>query len=118
MKLFIFILVAVPLFAQDPYWLYDPTMNGKYVGAIGCAKDINNTTLQKNKAILQAKGSLSQTINTQITDEQSRSITVSDELFEEEFNVKTTQTTSSTFTVKKMADYYNNGTYCVWLIKL
>jgi len=54
------IALIVQLNSDEPQWMKDPSMGGKYVGAIGCAQDINNSTQQEKMAILRAKGSISQ----------------------------------------------------------
>ena len=93
-------------------------MSGKYVGAIGCAKDINNTTNQENIAYLRAKGSISQEIQTNVEDTIHHESTLEDDIFEEEFSFESKQTSSTTFETKKMATFlYKNGLLCVWIVK-
>jgi len=104
--------------ANEPLWIMDPSMSGKYVGAIGCAKDMNNTSRQEKIALLRAKGSISQEIETRVEDRMHKDSTFEDDIFEEEFSFVSKQTSSTTFETKKMATYlYKNGLLCIWIIK-
>ena len=119
MKLYLLIVVLfMQLNANEPKWIIDPSMGGKYVGAIGCAKDINNTTHQERIAYLRAKGSISQEIQTKVEDTIHHKSTLEDDIFEEEFSFESKQTSCTTFEIKKMATFlYKNGLLCVWIIK-
>ena len=104
--------------ANEPQWMLDPSMKGKYIGAIGCAKDINNSSQQKKIALLRAKGSISQEIETKVEDKMHHESTLEDDIFEEEFSFESKQKSSTTFETKQMDTYlYENGLLCVWIVK-
>jgi hypothetical protein len=106
------------LHATEPAWLIDPSLHGKYVGAIGCAKKMADVNRQEKIALLRAKGSISQEIETEVEDTAHHETTVDDDIFEEEFNFESKQNSSTTFEIKQMATYhYKNGMLCVWVIK-
>lgn len=119
MRLVLLSLVLVSsMYANEPLWIMDPSMSGKYIGAIGCAKDINNTSRQEKIALLRAKGSISQELDTRVEDKMHHESTLEDDIFEEEFSFESKQTSATTFETKKMATYlYKNGLLCVWVIK-
>jgi len=106
------------LSALEPDWMIDPSMHGKYVGAIGCAKDIGNIVTQEKIALLRAKGSISQEIETRVEDKSHHESTLDNDIFEEEFSFESEQTSSTTFETKQMATYTDeNKLLCVWIIK-
>jgi len=112
------ILLANSVWSNEPLWIMDPSMSGEYVGAIGCAKDMNNTARQEKIALLRAKGSISQEIETRVEDKMHHESTLEDDIFEEEFSFESQQKSNTTFETKKMATYlYKNGLLCIWIIK-
>lgn len=111
-------LLLTQLNAQEPLWLTDPSMHGKYVGAIGCATDIGNVATQEKIALLRAKGSISQEIETDVEDKSHHESTLDNDDFEEDFDFTSEQKSSTTFDIKKMATYINKDKLlCVWIIK-
>jgi len=119
MRLFTFtLLILTQLNASEPLWILDPSMHGKYIGAIGCSPDINNSVRQESIALLRAKGSISQEIDTDIKDSMHKESTLENDIFEEEFSFESEQKSSTTFEIKKMATYlYENGLLCIWIVK-
>jgi hypothetical protein len=112
------LLLLSQLNAKEPAWINDPTMGGKYIGAIGCAKDINNSVRQEKIALLRAKGSISQYIETDIEDKSHHESTLDNDIFEEEFSFESEQKSSTTFETKQMATYLNQDKLlCVWIVK-
>jgi len=119
MKLiFIFLLLLTYLDAKVPMWISNPSLNGKYIGAVGCSKDLNNTSLQEKVAILRAKGLISQEIDIKINVKIKSVHTNEDDVFNEEFDIESEQKSNTFFEIKKMAQYiYKDGKLCVWLVK-
>ena len=119
MRLYILMLsLFAQIYAGEPAWIFDPSMGGKYVGAIGCSVDINNSVRQEKIAKLRAKGSISQEIETNVDDTMHKESTFEDDIFEEEFSFESKQKSATTFETKQMATYlYDNGLLCVWIVK-
>ncbi|SFV58777.1 hypothetical protein MNB_SM-7-1386 [hydrothermal vent metagenome] len=117
-SLMVLAFFSIMLFAKEPVWIKDPTINGRYIGAIGCAKDINNTKLQEKMALLRAKGAISQQIQTEVKDTIEKNTTVDGDIFSEEFGFHTDQKSATTFSIQKMDSYrYSDGLLCVWVVK-
>lgn len=119
MKILVFIISFISyLSAAQPAWLLDPSIGGKFTGAIGCAKVQKREGVQEKMAFLRAKGAISQQIAATVEDKTHMESNLEDDNFDEEFSFESKQTSSSTFEIKKMATYTNaDKLLCVWVVK-
>ena len=111
-------LLSTFALCDTPAWVLDPSMDGKYIGAIGCAKPQKNPQLQKKMALLEAKGAISEELHVSVEDTVQGSTKNEDDMFENEFEFETSQTSFSSFAVKEMDSYTDeNNNLCIWIIK-
>jgi len=116
--LFILLLFNVLSFAQQPDWVKDPSLHGKYVGAVGCAKEMQNKKLQEKIAILRAKGAISREIDVSIYSSIHMKQTLDNNISSEDFGFESNQNSLTTFTIKVMDSYFDKKkNLCVWVVK-
>jgi len=119
MRYFLLLLCIQTLsLAAQPEWLLDPSLKGKYVGAIGCAKEMKNVKLQEKMAILRAKGAISQEIETSVDSSVHLEQKEMNDEFSDDFGFETGQVSQTTFTIETKDKYIDeNKNLCVWVIK-
>jgi len=60
MKILTLCIITLQLLYAAPSWIMDPSLNGKYIGAIGVAKLVNGDKVRQEKiALIKAKSALS-----------------------------------------------------------
>jgi len=114
-KYFVFLSFFVVLYAK-PIWIDDPSMGGKYVGAVGYAQKKVNFKIQERKAFMQAQASLSHMQNLTITD---TSVITIDEFGDENADFSA-EISSDTIILSKEKDRYidEDGSLYIWLIQI
>ena len=118
MRVALLLLSTLQLLANEPSWLIDPSQGGKYRGAIGCTQEIGDRQKQERIALLQAKGALSQQINTDVEDSLEMESNVLDDDLEESVEYQSTQKSNTSLQIEYMEKYiYKNGMMCVWVIQ-
>ena len=116
--LFIIVCVFSNLFAKVPYWMDDPSSNGKFIGSIGCASKQKNENLQEKIAILRAKSAISKQINISVESQIKSKKWLDDDLLKEDFTFESNQSSVTSFEIKIMDRYIDsNNTLCIWVIK-
>ena len=119
MKFLISLIVIISLDAKEvPLWIKDPSLNGQYIGAIGCTKELKNKELEIKIAFLRAKGSIAHEIVTEVEDSGHMESIIKNEDFDEEFSFESKQSSVSSFEVVEMSRYRDeNQNLCIWVIK-
>ena len=103
---------------EMPSWMNDPSLNGKYIGAIGCAKESKNEKVQSKIALLRAKGAISQEIETEVEDKAHLESMMDGEDFDEEFSFQSTQSSAASFEIIEMDRYRDkHKNLCIWVVK-
>lgn len=115
---FIGTLIVSTILASEPQWIKDPSVDGKYIGSIGCVKEQKSFKLQKKVALLRAKGALSQQIETSIEYRAHGESSFDGDEFVEEFSFEISDNSTTSFEIKKMDTYiYDDKSLCIWIIK-